>query len=123
MISAKGFVTQNAGKLRDYYRIGKMLGSGMIVICQIQAFRRLRRSANVRSQGDGCAKSSQSVAQEPHGRRREENAVQRNQHPERARKFSKICKIANSLFFQDHPNIVKMYEFFEDDKRYYIVTE
>jgi calcium-dependent protein kinase len=23
----------------------------------------------------------------------------------------------------DHPNIVKMYEFFEDDKRYYLVTE
>lgn len=23
----------------------------------------------------------------------------------------------------DHPNIIKMYEFFEDDKRFYIVTE
>lgn len=23
----------------------------------------------------------------------------------------------------DHPNIIKMYEFFEDDKRYYLVTE
>lgn len=23
----------------------------------------------------------------------------------------------------DHPNILKMYEFFEDDKRYYIVTD
>ena len=23
----------------------------------------------------------------------------------------------------DHPNIVKMYEFFEDAKRYYLVTE
>lgn len=23
----------------------------------------------------------------------------------------------------DHPNIVKMYEFFEDEKRYYLVTE
>ena len=27
-ISSTKFVTQNAGKLRDYYRIGKMLGSG-----------------------------------------------------------------------------------------------
>ena len=25
--------------------------------------------------------------------------------------------------FQDHPNIIKMYEFFEDEKRYYLVTE
>ena len=24
---------------------------------------------------------------------------------------------------QDHPNIIKMYEFFEDEKRYYLVTE
>ena len=23
----------------------------------------------------------------------------------------------------DHPNIIKMYEFFEDEKRYYLVTE
>ena len=27
-INASVFVAQNAGKLRDYYRIGKMLGSG-----------------------------------------------------------------------------------------------
>ena len=27
-IQANKFVTQNAGKLRDYYRIGKILGSG-----------------------------------------------------------------------------------------------
>jgi hypothetical protein len=27
-ISASTFVAQNSGKLRDYYRIGKMLGSG-----------------------------------------------------------------------------------------------
>jgi hypothetical protein len=26
-----GFVFQNAGKLRDYYRIGKMLGSGRLL--------------------------------------------------------------------------------------------
>jgi calcium-dependent protein kinase len=29
----------------------------------------------------------------------------------------------NILRNLDHPNIVKMYEFFEDEKRYYIVTE
>lgn len=29
----------------------------------------------------------------------------------------------NALKNLDHPNILKMYEFFEDDKRYYIVTD
>jgi calcium-dependent protein kinase len=29
----------------------------------------------------------------------------------------------NNLKELDHPNILKMYEFFEDEKRYYIITE
>ena len=29
----------------------------------------------------------------------------------------------NNLKDLDHPNIIKMFEFFEDSKRYYIVTE
>ena len=29
----------------------------------------------------------------------------------------------NILKDLDHPNILKMYEFFEDEKRYYIVTD
>ena len=29
----------------------------------------------------------------------------------------------NNLRDLDHPNILKMYEFYEDPKRYYIVTE
>jgi calcium-dependent protein kinase len=29
----------------------------------------------------------------------------------------------NNLKDLDHPNILKMYEFFEDEKRYYIVTD
>lgn len=38
-----------------------------------------------------------------------------------------IVKIINFLIFyiknQDHPNIIKVFEFFEDDKSFYIVTE
>ena len=30
-------MTQNAGKLRDYYRIGKMLGSGKCLLLTLQA--------------------------------------------------------------------------------------
>ena len=29
----------------------------------------------------------------------------------------------NILRSLDHPNIVKIYEYYEDDKRFYIVTE
>ena len=40
----------------------------------------------------------------------------------RKRIFSFLYQTLTS-WLQDHPNIVKMYEFFEDEKRYYIVTE
>lgn len=33
-----------------------------------------------------------------------------------------VRKTKNQLI-QDHPNIIKMYEFFQDEKRYYLVTE
>ena len=47
-INATKFVTQNAGKLRDHYRIGKMLGSGKtFIVLLIKYVRCLRRSENV----------------------------------------------------------------------------
>lgn len=45
--SAGNFVAQNAGKLRDFYRIGKMLGSGKIVEKVIPAHTRTRVNASV----------------------------------------------------------------------------
>ena len=39
-VNAASFVHLNAGKLRDYYRIGKMLGSGMILIQSSQIINR-----------------------------------------------------------------------------------
>ena len=38
-------------------------------------------------------------------------------------KTLKIFSEINILKDLDHPNILKMYEFFEDEKRYYIVTD
>lgn len=55
-ITATNFVTQNAGKLRDYYRIGKMLGSGKIT--SIKCDRCFRRSEDVCAQRNRCLKSS-----------------------------------------------------------------
>jgi len=43
-INANKFVVQNDGKLRDHYRIGKMLGSGKSLILDNYTFRRFWRS-------------------------------------------------------------------------------
>lgn len=95
-VRGSDFVTQNSGKLRDFYRIGKLLGQG--------AFGEVRMCVS-RNSGETRAvkvlKKSQMDAEE------------------QKMLFNEI----NILRSLDHPNIVKMYEFFEDDKRFYIVTE
>ena len=105
------------------------------------------RGAHVCPQRVGCAKSCESAQEEPHGWWWETHAVQRDQHPQGNCKSSlrfhvlpdalfclfftstllkinyKVLKNYSNICQQDHPNIVKMYEFFEDAKRYYLVTE
>ena len=41
----------------------------------------------------------------------------------RAPRLDHIKREVELLRVVDHPNILKMYEFFEDEKRYYIVTD
>ena len=93
---ASNFVTQHAGKLRDHYRIGKMLGSG--------AFGEVRVCVHRESGAQRAVK------------------VLRKSHMDEDEKKMLFNEI-NNLKDLDHPNILKMYEFFEDEKRYYIVTD
>ena len=95
-IRAKDFVMQHAGKLRDHYRIGKMLGSG--------AFGEVRVCVHRESGAQRAVK------------------VLRKSHMDEDEKKMLFNEI-NNLKDLDHPNILKMYEFFEDEKRYYIVTD
>ena len=95
-ISAKSFISQHVGKLRDHYRIGKMLGSG--------AFGEVRVCVHRESHAQRAVK------------------VLRKSHMDEDEKKMLFNEI-NNLKDLDHPNILKMYEFFEDEKRYYIVTD
>ena len=95
-VKASNFVTQHAGKLRDHYRIGKMLGSG--------AFGEVRVCVHRESGAQRAVK------------------VLRKSHMDEDEKKMLFIEI-NNLKDLDHPNILKMYEFFEDEKRYYIVTD
>lgn len=95
-IKASNFVMQHAGKLRDHYRIGKMLGSG--------AFGEVRVCVHRESGAQRAVK------------------VLRKSHMDDDEKKMLFNEI-NNLKDLDHPNILKMYEFFEDEKRYYIVTD
>jgi len=87
---------QHAGKLRDHYRIGKMLGSGAFGEVRVCVHR------------DSGAQRAVKVLRKSH-----------MDDDEKRMLFNEI----NNLKDLDHPNILKMFEFFEDEKRYYIVTD
>ena len=95
-VQAKNFIMQHAGKLRDFYRIGKMLGSG--------AFGEVRVCVHRESGAQRAVKVLRKASMD---------------EDEKKMLFNEI----NNLKDLDHPNILKMYEFFEDEKRYYIVTD
>jgi calcium-dependent protein kinase len=95
-ISASNFVHINEGNLRDNYRIGKMLGSG--------AFGEVRMCVHRETGSQRAVK------------------VLRKSNMDDDEKVMLFNEI-NNLKGLDHPNILQMYEFFEDDKRYYIVTD
>jgi calcium-dependent protein kinase len=95
-ISAGGFVGKKVGKIRDHYRIGKVLGSG--------AFGEVRLCLHKDTQTQRAVK-----------------VLRKNLLDDKEMDMLKN-EIA-ILKDMDHPNIVKMYEFLEDEKRIYIVTE
>ena len=84
-VAAGNFVIENAGKLRDCYRIGKILGAGAfgeVRIC-------IHRDSNTQRAVKVLRKSAMDEEEEK-------------------MLFNEI----NILRQLDHPNIVKMYEFF-----------
>eukprot|EP00345_Euplotes_harpa_P010807 CAMPEP_0168333498 /NCGR_PEP_ID=MMETSP0213-20121227/9643_1 /TAXON_ID=151035 /ORGANISM="Euplotes harpa, Strain FSP1.4" /LENGTH=392 /DNA_ID=CAMNT_0008337833 /DNA_START=1 /DNA_END=1175 /DNA_ORIENTATION=+ len=95
-LSASGFVSKKVGKIRDYYRIGKVLGSG--------AFGEVRLCLHKDTQSQRAVK-----------------VLRKNLLDDK--EMDMLKNEISILKDMDHPNIVKMYEFLEDDKRIYIVTE
>lgn len=95
-ISQDLFVGKKIGKIRDHYRIGKVLGSG--------AFGEVRLCLHKESQVQRAVK-----------------VLRKNLLDEKEMEMLK--NEIGILKEMDHPNIVKMYEFLEDEKRIYIVTE
>jgi calcium-dependent protein kinase len=95
-VSASDFVSKKVGKIRDHYRIGKVLGSG--------AFGEVRLCLHKDTQTQRAVK-----------------VLRKNLLDEK--EMDMLKNEISILKNMDHPNIVKMYEFLEDEKRIYIVTE
>lgn len=96
-VSQGDFVIENQGKLRDSYRIGSKLGDG--------AFGSVRK---ITHRVTGEVRAVKTIHKKT--LRSEE---------ERQTFFNEVS-VLRSL---DHPNILKLYEFFQDEKNYYLITE
>lgn len=96
-VSASDFVYEHDGKLRDAYKIGNKLG-------------------------EGAYSSVRSLKHRITGEHRAVKVIRKSSlktEEERGIFFNEVA-ILREL---DHPNIVKLYEFYQDDKHYYMITE
>jgi calcium-dependent protein kinase len=94
-VQSNMFVTKGDGTLRDSYKIGKVLGEG--------AFGEVRL-----------------CTQRETGEKRAVKVLKKDAMDDDETKA--MLNEINILKGIDHPNIVKIYEYFEDAKRFYIVT-
>ena len=95
-VDAQMFINKGDGTLRDVYKIGKVLGEG--------AFGEVRLCTHRTSKEKRAVK------------------VLKKENMDKAEQEAMLNEIT-TLRGLDHPNIVKIYEYFEDEKRFYIVTD
>jgi calcium-dependent protein kinase len=101
-ISPQSFISENSGKFSDYYRIISRIGEGGYG----QVFK-------VQNKKSGLIRAMKSrVSSSVIARSRVEK---KNQG-----KMLFEFKLLRSI---DHPHIIRMYEFFTDDKNFYLITE
>lgn len=97
-ISAQQFIKKKSGPIRDSYIIGPKLGSGAYGFVRLATFRTTGQQRAIKSVNK--LKIS-------------------NDMRERTRFYHEIDVLSQL----DHPNIVRLYEFYEDEKYFHLVTE
>lgn len=105
-ISQSDFIFENKGRFRDHYSIGISLGTGkrQTSLNPVGAFGDVRKCVNKKTGTTRAVKIIRKDALDG---------------KEKIRFFYEI-EILRQL---DHPNIIRLYEIFQDEKRYYLVTE
>ena len=97
VVTSGDFVKERVGAIRDTYRIGSKLG-------------------------DGAFGSVRKITHRVTGEVRAVKTIHKKslRTPEEQATFFNEVSVLRAL---DHPNILKLYEFYQDDKNYYLITE
>lgn len=97
-VDAGSFVGRRKGNIKDSYVIGNKLGSGAFGFVRV-----------------GTHKIT--------GQKRAIKTIQKDSITKDMKEHSKFFNEVDILSKADHPNIVRLYEFYEDEKYYHLVTE
>lgn len=97
-IDINTFVGRRKGNIKEKYTIGNKLGSGAFGFVRV-----------------GTHKSS--------NQKRAIKTIQKDSITKDMKEHSKFFSEVDILIKADHPNIVRLYEFYEDEKYYHLVTE
>ena len=92
------FVTAGSGKITESYKIGRLLGQG--------AYGKVCLAIHKQTKAQRAVKII--------------DKTQLNSTPEEKKAFFDEVELLKTI---DHPNIIKIYEFHEDERKYYIVTD
>ena len=96
-ISAGSFVNETQGNIREKYRIGSKIGDGAFGSVRKVTHRTLGEIRAVKTIHKKSLKTE-----------------------EEKQTFFNEVSVLKSL---DHPNILKLYEFYQDSRNYYLITE
>ncbi len=103
--SGSTFISEKHGNIKDHYKITSCIGRGNITIIHcIGAYGEVRKCQHKETKALRAVKIINKKCLEE-----EEKA--------------KLLNEISILKQMDHPNILKLYEFFQDEKRYFLVTE
>lgn len=90
------FITLNTGKIREHYKYGSTIGEGAFGVVK-EVFSK-----------NGGGKRAMKIIKKSSANKKE---------------IEKMMDEVNILKSLDHPNILKLYEFYQDENHYYLITE
>ena len=105
-IHAEAFIHENTGNIKDFYKISSTIGRG--------------KSPQSKSWLGAYGEVRKCMSKETKAIRAVKIINKKYLEEEERQKLLGEVTILKSL---DHPNILKLYEFFQDAKRYFLVTE
>ena len=119
IINSNNFTHINEGNIKSFYKIQSCIGRSKLVIKQRNCYKTKTKNFTCIRLGSG-GEVRRCISKETNAQRAVKIINKKKMKTAAKEKLLSEISILKEL---DHPNIVKLYEFFQDPKRYFLVTE